>query len=381
MKARRSVLLVSILGVFVGVKTSVCQDPARRGVAARREGGLGHEQGVPRNDAHPRAHLHQRPVAMAAGRAEERPAADRRTGAISRSPAAGPESPTTCKKTARRFIPIQVGRTSGSAASPRPGISARSPCRRTGPAAALLSSAEYLNSHAVVYVDGKKAGEMVFPAGEVDLTAACPPGSKHVLSMLVAAVPLRGRRCSRPTTTRTGRTRELRAAARPVRRRVSRRHALGARIADVKVDTSVRKGEITFDTGLQDLAAGRPVRPSGRHHRKGKESCRVHEQAVHGRRVEGRPHHRDRKMEGREALGHPYAAEHVRSGRFAVGGRQEGARRGAARAFRLPRVLDRRPGLLSERHPHLPLVRSAWTMPRSGPRRPTTRRPRKACCG
>ena len=28
----------------------------------------------------------------------------------------------------------------------------------------------------------------------------------------------------------------------------------GARIADVKVDTSVRKGEITFDTALQDLA-------------------------------------------------------------------------------------------------------------------------------
>ncbi len=51
---------------------------------------------------------------------------------------------------------------------------------------------EYLNSSATAYVDGKKAGEAKFPAGEIDLTAACQPGSKHLLSLLVVARPLQG---------------------------------------------------------------------------------------------------------------------------------------------------------------------------------------------
>jgi beta-galactosidase len=50
---------------------------------------------------------------------------------------------------------------------------------------------EYLNSYAAVYVDGKKVGEMRFPAGEVDLTTVCRPGGRHVLSILVAAVSAR----------------------------------------------------------------------------------------------------------------------------------------------------------------------------------------------
>jgi hypothetical protein len=46
-------------------------------------------------------------------------------------------------------------------------------------------SLEYLNSYAAVYVDGKKAGEMRFPAGEVNLTSLCRPGTKHLLSFFV----------------------------------------------------------------------------------------------------------------------------------------------------------------------------------------------------
>ena len=42
----------------------------------------------------------------------------------------------------------------------------------------IALTAEYLNSYAAVYVDGKKAGEMRFPGGEVDLTAACKPGQQ-----------------------------------------------------------------------------------------------------------------------------------------------------------------------------------------------------------
>ena len=114
--------------------------------------------------------------------------------------------------------------------------------------------AEYLNSYAAVFIDGKKAGETRFPAGEVDLTPVCQPGSKHTLSLLVLALPLRGVMLSYNDT----------ASAREVRGSVDRRGLCGdvylvgmpaaARIGDVKVDTSVRKEEITVEAGLQDLA-------------------------------------------------------------------------------------------------------------------------------
>jgi hypothetical protein len=48
----------------------------------------------------------------------------------------------------------------------------------------------YLNSFAVVYVDGKKAGTLRYPAGKVEVTAACRPARKHTLSLLVLAMPL-----------------------------------------------------------------------------------------------------------------------------------------------------------------------------------------------
>jgi beta-galactosidase len=119
----------------------------------------------------------------------------------------------------------------------------------------VVLSTQYLNSRATVFVDGKKIDEMIFPAGEVDITAACSPGSKHTLSMLVAAVSRRGP-AQYSYDNPTGKTDSS----------VKRRGLCGdvyligtpsaARITDVKVDPSVRKSEITFDTGVQDLAAG-----------------------------------------------------------------------------------------------------------------------------
>ncbi|HEX4645550.1 MAG TPA: hypothetical protein VH598_08065, partial [Verrucomicrobiae bacterium] len=50
---------------------------------------------------------------------------------------------------------------------------------------------EYLNSFAAVYVDGRRAGELRFPGGELDLTAVCRPGKTHTLSLLVIAMPLK----------------------------------------------------------------------------------------------------------------------------------------------------------------------------------------------
>ena len=114
--------------------------------------------------------------------------------------------------------------------------------------------AEYLNSYAVVYVDGKKAGEMRFPWGDVDLTPVCRPGGKHTLSAVVMAMPLKGVILSYTDT----------ASAREVKGSVARRGLCGdvyltsapqgARIAEVNIATSVRNGEITIGAALEDLA-------------------------------------------------------------------------------------------------------------------------------
>ncbi len=116
--------------------------------------------------------------------------------------------------------------------------------------------AEYLNSYAIVFVEGKKAGEIRFPGGEVDLTSVCRPGGKHVLSLLVLGMPLKGVMLSYNDT----------ASAREVRGSVARRglcgdvyligEPRGARISDIKIDTSVRKWEITIGAALQSLDVG-----------------------------------------------------------------------------------------------------------------------------
>ena len=115
--------------------------------------------------------------------------------------------------------------------------------------------AEYLNSYATVYLDGQDVGDIVFPGGELDITAVCRPGATHVLSMFVVAMPLKGVMLSYSDT----------ASAREVKGSVARRGLcgdvylvstpMGGRIADVKVDTSVRKWEVTFDAALDGLVA------------------------------------------------------------------------------------------------------------------------------
>ncbi|KKL91115.1 hypothetical protein LCGC14_1897920, partial [marine sediment metagenome] len=118
----------------------------------------------------------------------------------------------------------------------------------------IVLQAEYVNSYAAVYVDGKKAGELRFPCGEVDLTAACQPGDKHVLSMLVVAMPLNGVMLSYSDT----------ASAKKIKGRVARRGLCGdvylasrppgPRISDAKVVTSVRKWCLSLDVALEGLS-------------------------------------------------------------------------------------------------------------------------------
>lgn len=117
----------------------------------------------------------------------------------------------------------------------------------------LVLSAEYVNSFAMVYVNGDKVGEIRYPGGEVDLADVCP-GERYILSLLVVALPLKGVLLTYTDTN----------AAREVKGSVERRGLCGdlylhttparARVSDVKIDPSVRKGEITIHTALAGLA-------------------------------------------------------------------------------------------------------------------------------
>lgn len=117
----------------------------------------------------------------------------------------------------------------------------------------IALSTEYLNSFAVVWVDGKRVGEISFPGGEVDLTQVCQPGKKYLLSLSVAALPLKGVLLSYVDT----------AAAREVKGAVNRRGLCGdvylvatplaASIGEIRVVTSVRNSEISVDATLNRL--------------------------------------------------------------------------------------------------------------------------------
>jgi beta-galactosidase len=119
----------------------------------------------------------------------------------------------------------------------------------------IALSLNYLNSFATVFVDGRKAGEMHFPGGELDLTELCKGGATHTLSLLVVAMPLRGVMLSFSDS----------ASAKQVRGSVARRGLCGdlflvgapagPRIDDVRVSTSVRKWQATFEAALDGLAA------------------------------------------------------------------------------------------------------------------------------
>jgi beta-galactosidase/beta-glucuronidase len=114
---------------------------------------------------------------------------------------------------------------------------------------------EYLNSFAVVFVDGQRAGELRFPGGELDLNVVCRPGETHTLSLLVIAMPLKdvllsygdtfGVKQVNGTVERRGLCGDVYLVGTP----------WGVRLADVRVRTSVRKQEITFEAAPLDLAA------------------------------------------------------------------------------------------------------------------------------
>jgi beta-galactosidase len=122
----------------------------------------------------------------------------------------------------------------------------------------ITLTAAQLNSYAAVWVDGKRLGEMRYPFGEVDLTGACAAGRTCLLSLRVEALPLKAVMLAFNDT----------ASARQVQGTVARRGLCGdvwlagtpagARTGEVRVETSVRRWEVTVNARLEGLdAAGR----------------------------------------------------------------------------------------------------------------------------
>lgn len=119
----------------------------------------------------------------------------------------------------------------------------------------ICLAAEYLNSAAAVFVDGRKRGVLLFPAGELDLSDVLTPG-KHVLSLLVTAMPLKDVMLAYNDSN----------VDRQVMATVARRGLCGdvflvgappaARIANVKVDPSVRKKKLSVHVTMNGLASG-----------------------------------------------------------------------------------------------------------------------------
>ena len=97
---------------------------------------------------------------------------------------------------------------------------------------------------------GRRRAKIRFPAGELDVTSLCQPGQKYVLSMMVIAMPLEAVEMKFTDT----------LAAKKVKGEVERRGLCGdvylvgtptgTRLSDVKVDTSVRNWQITFEAGV-----------------------------------------------------------------------------------------------------------------------------------
>ncbi|MBN1672985.1 MAG: hypothetical protein JXR37_18210 [Kiritimatiellae bacterium] len=126
----------------------------------------------------------------------------------------------------------------------------------------IAVQADYVNSYADVYVDGKKAGELHFPGGEADITTACRPGATHRLSLYMVAMPLHAVMLSYNDSN----------SAKEKKGSVQRRGLCGdvflvgapaaERVGDVKIDTSVRNWRITLHARLQELKANGAYRLS-----------------------------------------------------------------------------------------------------------------------
>jgi beta-galactosidase len=122
---------------------------------------------------------------------------------------------------------------------------------------AVLLDVARVSTDATVYLDGQRCGEIGWPEGSVDLSAAIKPGTTQRLRLHVVAAlaqsevmvlmgDLPGQTAMAKAELHTGGlTGTVRLLSRPP----------GAHIEDAFVRTSVRRGELAFDLELADVAA------------------------------------------------------------------------------------------------------------------------------
>jgi lysophospholipase L1-like esterase len=111
---------------------------------------------------------------------------------------------------------------------------------------------DMLQTRAQVFVDGKEAGEVWFPGGQVDITDEIDLGEEQDISILVTAKPLSAESnafmaSDRIVTTKStvalkGITGDVYLISEPKNNTVQ----------DVRVETSTRKENVTFDIGISD---------------------------------------------------------------------------------------------------------------------------------
>ena len=111
-----------------------------------------------------------------------------------------------------------------------------------------------VNTHAKVFVDNVKAGDVWFPGGEVDLTDKLIPGRRQSIAILVEAIPLSDTMDAfmapdrivkdKAVVKNKGINGDVFLISRPK----------GQRIAFVQAIPSVKNGTITFRTDLEDAA-------------------------------------------------------------------------------------------------------------------------------
>ena len=120
----------------------------------------------------------------------------------------------------------------------------------------IILCADYLNSIVVVFINDIRIGEILFPSGKLDLTSVCTPGEKYTISMKVTVLPLsdvvavfsdsNAPRTGKGQVDRRGLCGDVFLCSIPLKENIS----------DVKVSTSYRKEEITFNIGLENLTPG-----------------------------------------------------------------------------------------------------------------------------
>ena len=192
--------------------------------------------------------------------------------------------------------------------------------------------------------------------------------------MLVVALPLKAVMLSYTDTNAAREVQGHRGAARAVRRRLPRRHAAGC--ADRRREDrhlGAQRGDHVRRRAWRDSAAGRALsRSAPRSGRTDRTRAGVHEPRRSRRAIsqDGRIAFTENwKPEKLWDLHTPRNTVHCAALAARRGGKA--ARYRAARAVRVPRVLDRRPRLLPERHAASSSPPCRWTMPRSARRWPT----------